>query len=128
MASNFPTAYIRVASQTYNIFKRISRSTVLNCKSYIKIELIIFSTEKCNDFTYFHFRNEKTCFLLQKCDDKRPLCHVRGSCVSGGHCRSVIVYFGFKKIVPYAFFALSLCLMIKCTASQRFCSQSSFQL
>ena len=85
---------LQTCTCTTTYFKEYLEVLFLNCKIIYKHELIIFSTEKCNDFTYFHFRNKKTCFLLQKCDDKRPLCHVRGSCVSGGHCRSVIVYFG----------------------------------
>ena len=49
----------------------------------------IFSNPNCTDFTYFDFRSIKTCFLLKGCEDKRPRCTVRDSCVSGRKdCRS----------------------------------------
>ena len=50
---------------------------------------LIFSNPNCTDFTYFDFRSIKTCFLLKGCEDKRPRCTVRDSCVSGSKdCRS----------------------------------------
>ena len=38
---------------------------------------------ECKDFTFFHFRSVKTCFLLRGCTDKRPKCTEEESCVSG---------------------------------------------
>ena len=38
---------------------------------------------ECKDFTFFHFRSIKTCFLLRGCTDKRPKCTEEESCVSG---------------------------------------------
>ena len=39
--------------------------------------------EKCTDYTFFHLRGKRTCFLLAGCNDKKTVCPVQFTCTSG---------------------------------------------